>query len=154
MFFLCSTFCVFLSILWVSTFNNIKISVSRNAQYLYIVYPPFTNITFFWYSFWYILILKFSFLGFQVLYVQRKELTGRERWFHLISEPPPLSSITAVCPPGFHAAPPAGKRVHAPGISPESPEEGGGQEDALPRFHHERMASQFPWFFTKTRSES
>lgn len=48
-----------------------------------------------------------------------------------------------VCPPGFYAAPPARKWVHAPGISPESSEEGGGQEDALQRFHHERMVSHF-----------
>lgn len=46
-----------------------------------------------------------------------------------------------VCPPGFHAASPVRKWVHAPGISPESSEEGGGQEDALQRFHHEWMVS-------------
>lgn len=46
---------------------------------------------------------------------------------------------TTVCPPGFHAAPPVRKWVHAPGISPESAEEGGRQEDALPGLHHERM---------------
>lgn len=45
------------------------------------------------------------------------------------------------CPPGFHAASPVRKWVHAPGISPESSEKGGGQEDALPRLHHERLVS-------------
>lgn len=67
--------------------------------------------------------------------------------FHLICKSTPYLSARLttiiVCPPGFYAAPPARKWVHAPGISPESSEEGGGQEDALQRFHHERMVSHF-----------
>lgn len=46
-----------------------------------------------------------------------------------------------VPPPGFHAASPVRERVHAPGISQESSEKGGGQEDALQRLHHERLVS-------------
>lgn len=76
MFFLCSTFCVFLSILWVSTFNNIKINVSRNAQYLYIVYPPFTNITFFLIFILIHLDSKIQFFGFSSL-VRAKERVNR-----------------------------------------------------------------------------
>ena len=47
--------------------------------------------------------------------------------------------VIVVCPAGFHAASPVRKRVHAPGISQESSEEGGGQENALQRLHHERL---------------
>lgn len=64
-----------------------------------------------------------------------------------IFKPTAACSITAVCCLGFYAAPPAGKWVHTLGISPKSPKKGGGKEDALPRFHHERMASHVSWFF-------
>lgn len=47
-----------------------------------------------------------------------------------------------VCPPGVHAASAVGERVHAPGIPPQGSEEGGGQEDALQRLHHEWMVRE------------
>ena len=78
---------------------------------------------------------------------QRAEKQSNGKWLslyllichtfsHLID-----SKTIIVCPPGFHAASPVRKWVHAPGISPESSEEGGRQENALPRLHHERVVS-------------
>ncbi len=78
--------------------------------------------------------------SYKVTWQWAKEKKVMEDDFHLIHKSD-LRTI-AVCPPGFYAASPVRKWVHAPGISPESSEEGAGQEDALQRFHHERMVSQ------------
>lgn len=153
-----------LHFLWVTSYVvNLNIwqcenkCLSWNVNYNYIIFPQFTDLNFWivqdsistgrlepwwaikffaWHQFYKTKCFQKTLFFFSCTFKRKS------RWLHLIFETPPVSSVTAVFPPGFHAATPVGKWVHAPGISPESPEKGGGQEDALPRFHHERMASQ------------
>lgn len=48
---------------------------------------------------------------------------------------------------GLHAAPLIRERVYTSGIPEESPEEGGGEEDAVPWLHHVWMVGWLiPWF--------
>ncbi len=53
------------------------------------------------------------------------------------------SSLSVFFPPfhikGLHAAPLIRERVYTSGIPKESPEEGGWEEDAVPRLHHGGM---------------
>lgn len=78
-------------------------------------------------------VTKFQILLSPTLTYQRQKST-----FILSANQKPHITVP---PPGFHAAPPVRERVHAPGISQESSEKGGGQEDALQRLHHERLVS-------------
>lgn len=89
------------------------------------------------------------FMLYKSCFVEKNKNTGSE-WVIACTNLPLTRSRPSA---GVYAAAPAGKRVHTPGISPPSPEERGGQKDALPRFHHERMVSWFSLSLSLTDAE-